>query len=44
MNFKSMIKPRHLHLDTNVNTATQGYFVAEPFERGFGVTIGNSMR
>ncbi|HVC94238.1 MAG TPA: DNA-directed RNA polymerase subunit alpha [Pirellulales bacterium] len=25
-------------------TATYGKFVAEPFERGFGVTIGNSLR
>src|SRR5882672_8535345 len=25
-------------------TATYGKFVAEPFERGFGVTVGNSLR
>ena len=25
-------------------TATYGKFIAEPFERGFGVTIGNSLR
>src|SRR5688572_2398280 len=25
-------------------TATYGKFVAEPFERGFGTTIGNSLR
>src|SRR5579859_3142752 len=30
----------------DVDTATNTYcrFVAEPFERGFGVTIGNSLR
>ncbi len=44
MNFKPMNKPRHLHMDSGVNTATDGSFVAEPFERGFGVTLGNSMR
>ncbi|MCY2963272.1 MAG: DNA-directed RNA polymerase subunit alpha [Planctomycetota bacterium] len=26
------------------NTATYGKFTAEPFERGFGVTVGNSLR
>src|SRR5688572_30149349 len=25
-------------------TSTYGKFVAEPFERGFGVTVGNSLR
>ena len=28
----------------DVDTATYGKFVAEPFERGFGVTVGNSLR
>ena len=44
MNLKSMIKPRHLHVDDESLTPTFGRFVAEPFERGFGVTIGNSLR
>jgi DNA-directed RNA polymerase subunit alpha len=44
MNFKSMIKPRHLYVDTETLTPTFGRFVGEPFERGFGVTIGNSLR
>ncbi|MFM8217994.1 MAG: DNA-directed RNA polymerase subunit alpha, partial [Planctomycetaceae bacterium] len=26
------------------NTETYGKFTAEPFERGFGVTVGNSLR
>lgn len=43
MDFKSMIKPRHLQVDSAV-AADHGVFVAEPFERGFGVTIGNSLR
>ncbi|MEN6626888.1 MAG: DNA-directed RNA polymerase subunit alpha [Candidatus Sumerlaeia bacterium] len=44
MNFKSMIKPRHLQFDAQQLTSTFGRFVAEPFERGFGVTVGNSLR
>jgi len=30
--------------DRSTLTATYGKFTAEPFERGFGVTIGNSLR
>ncbi len=44
MNFKTMIKPRHLLVDAEHLTPTCGRFVAEPFERGFGVTVGNSLR
>src|SRR3989440_12352125 len=28
----------------SADPATYGKFVAEPFERGFGVTVGNSLR
>lgn len=44
MNFKSMIKPRHLLIKPESLSPTHGQFSAEPFERGFGVTIGNSLR
>ena len=44
MNFKSLIKPHHLHVDAATLTDTFGRFVAEPLERGYGVTIGNSLR
>ena len=30
--------------DASTRTATYGKFVAEPFERGFGSTIGNGLR
>jgi DNA-directed RNA polymerase subunit alpha len=30
--------------DTKTLTGTYGKFTAEPFERGFGVTVGNSLR
>lgn len=44
MEFKSLIKPRHLYFDAETLTEKFGRFYAEPFERGFGTTIGNSMR
>jgi DNA-directed RNA polymerase subunit alpha len=36
--------PSLITADRAVLTSTYGKFVAEPFERGFGVTIGNSLR
>ena len=36
--------PSQVACDTEALTDTYGKFVAEPFERGFGVTIGNSLR
>ncbi len=44
MNFKSLIKPRHLYYDAETLTDTFGRFYAEPLQRGFGTTIGNSLR
>ena len=39
-----LIKPKQLESDEKSLTATYGKFYAEPFERGFGATIGNSLR
>ncbi len=36
--------PSKVIKDTSVSTVTYGKFVIEPFERGFGTTIGNSLR
>jgi DNA-directed RNA polymerase subunit alpha len=36
--------PSSVGCDAKSLTSTYGRFVAEPFERGFGVTIGNSLR
>lgn len=36
--------PQKLEVDTETLTKTYGKFYAEPFERGFGTTIGNSLR
>ncbi len=37
-------KPKWVEVDRNTLTDTYGRFVAEPFERGFGITIGNALR
>src|ERR671923_2289695 len=39
-----LIKPKKLEVDEKTLTGTYGRFYAEPFERGFGQTIGNSLR
>jgi DNA-directed RNA polymerase subunit alpha len=36
--------PSTVECETKTLSATYGKFVVEPFERGFGVTIGNSLR
>jgi DNA-directed RNA polymerase subunit alpha len=37
-------KPKKLDYDPETLTPTYGRFVAQPFERGFGTTIGNALR
>jgi DNA-directed RNA polymerase subunit alpha len=39
-----LIKPKQLEVEEKSLTSTYGKFYAEPFERGFGQTIGNSLR
>jgi len=36
--------PKHVALDEATSTPTYGKFVAEPFERGYGITLGNVFR
>src|SRR3954463_15317347 len=36
--------PSRVLRDQQVSTDTYGKFTAEPFERGFGTTVGNSLR
>ena len=43
-NWCDMIKPKRLEADDKSLTSTYGKFVGEPFERGYGTTIGNSLR
>ena len=42
-NWRNLIKPRVVERDPRSST-TYGKFVAKPLERGFGITIGNSLR
>ncbi|MCX7019907.1 MAG: DNA-directed RNA polymerase subunit alpha [bacterium] len=44
MDFKPLKMPRELVPDKETLTSSYGRFIAEPFERGFGTTIGNSLR
>ena len=43
-NWKEIIKPSKLEIVEDTYTDTYGRFNAQPLERGFGVTIGNSLR
>ncbi len=43
-NWRDLIRPKSLVVDRDTLTATYGKFVAEPLERGYGVTLGNSLR
>jgi DNA-directed RNA polymerase subunit alpha len=43
-NWRDLIKPKKLEVEKETLTDTYGKFVAEPLERGFGLTLGNSLR
>jgi DNA-directed RNA polymerase subunit alpha len=42
--WKDFQLPKFLEIDESTHTPTFARFIAEPFERGFGVTLGNSLR
>ena len=42
--WKDLIRPKRLEAEKETLTLFYGKFTAEPFERGFGITIGNSLR
>src|SRR5580765_267744 len=42
--WKGFQKPKRLATDTETLTDRFGRFWAQPFERGFGTTVGNAMR
>ncbi len=42
--WRELISPKSLQVDQESLSDTYGKFVAEPLERGFGVTLGNSLR
>ncbi|MCI0484399.1 MAG: DNA-directed RNA polymerase subunit alpha, partial [candidate division NC10 bacterium] len=41
---KGFHKPKRLECDLESLTSTYGKFIAEPLERGYGQTLGNSLR
>lgn len=43
-NWRDLLKPQSLGTEEKNLTPTYGKFVGEPFERGFGTTIGNALR
>jgi DNA-directed RNA polymerase subunit alpha len=42
--WRDLIKPKAVEFDEKELTPTYGRFFAEPLERGYGITIGNSLR
>ncbi|MBN2059120.1 MAG: DNA-directed RNA polymerase subunit alpha [Deltaproteobacteria bacterium] len=43
-NWRELIKPKSIVMSEDDHSESYGKFVAEPLERGFGITIGNAMR
>jgi len=43
-NWRDLTKPKMIKIDTETSTDSYGKFVCEPLERGFGITLGNSLR
>jgi DNA-directed RNA polymerase subunit alpha len=43
-NWRDLIRPKSIQIDPETSTDFYGRFVCEPLERGFGLTIGNSLR
>jgi DNA-directed RNA polymerase subunit alpha len=43
-NWRSLIKPKRIEIDQATHTQFYAEFDCQPLERGFGVTLGNSLR
>lgn len=43
-NWRDLIRPRMLEVDSESLTSTYGKFTCEPLERGYGITVGNTLR
>ncbi|MGK5082830.1 DNA-directed RNA polymerase subunit alpha [Bdellovibrionota bacterium FG-1] len=43
-NWRDLIKPKALDVDKESLSTAYGKFIAKPLERGFGLTLGNSLR
>lgn len=44
MDFKSVIMPSRMECEEETHSDRYGKFVVEPLERGYGITLGNSLR
>ena len=42
--WKEFELPNRVSIEKETHTDTYGKFIAEPFERGFGITVGNGLR
>jgi DNA-directed RNA polymerase subunit alpha len=43
-NWRDLIRPKGISIDTDLSTSFYAKFTCEPLERGFGITMGNSLR
>jgi DNA-directed RNA polymerase subunit alpha len=43
-NWRDLIKPRDVRIESDSRSDTYARFLAEPLERGFGTTLGNALR
>ena len=43
-NWSELIKPNKMDINVEANDGRSGVIVVEPLERGFGLTLGNSLR
>ena len=43
-NWNDLIRPTGLEIDSDSATSSYSKFVAKPLERGYGQTLGNSLR
>ncbi|MGO8993296.1 MAG: hypothetical protein ACLQVI_08195, partial [Polyangiaceae bacterium] len=43
-NWRDLIRPRGIQVEQETLTDFYGKFTCEPLERGYGITIGNSLR
>src|SRR6478736_7578145 len=43
-NWRDLIRPRGIQIEQETLTEFYGRFTCEPLERGYGITLGNSLR
>ncbi|NIA08505.1 MAG: DNA-directed RNA polymerase subunit alpha [Nitrospiraceae bacterium] len=43
-NWRGLIRPKKLEVDSDTHTDIYGKFTCEPLEKGYGITLGNALR